>query len=218
MTMQRLRRMFLLGAFLYALTCVFVALTAIATPPCDSVNENADVIIVLGAGVTERGTLPEAATERVRAGVALYARGIAPRLHISGGAARPGHPSEGIQMADLALTLGVGRAALSQEARSRSTLQNMLFSRDVLMTAPRILVVSEGFHLARSWASAKWAGADQVTLCHSTPFRGSAPSLPSIRMILREAAAIWFNLPRAGIWSILNGLGMERDRIDDLLI
>lgn len=216
--MKFIRRASRLSIVVYLLTSALVVVSANLTPPCSTITSRHDAIIVLGAGMMLDGTLNPASAERVVAGTELYLRGVAPTLHLTGGAGDPGPYRSGERMAALAMELGVDADRVTFEDASHSTLQNMLYSRHILESAQNVLLVSEGFHLMRSWASAKWAGADQVSICHSTRFRGGVLSLPSIKMILREAAAIWFNLLRATIWSGLRALNVKGDWLNEMLV
>ena len=73
--------------------------------------QKADVVIVLGGGVHEDGSLPSRARARVRKGVALFRQGRARRLLMSG--SHSGHlektprVTEAQAMKDYAMSLGV---------------------------------------------------------------------------------------------------------------
>lgn len=167
----------------------------------------ADVIVVLGAGMDPDGTLHPASILRVEKGVALYFMGAAPRMHFTGGHGRINGPAAGERMANLALTLGVPQAALSHEDESLSTLQNALFSMPMLQGEKRIILVTEGFHLPRGWASFKWAAWNSnarldIALAHSSAFRPPSPTLhfSPVTMVLRESLAWGFNTLRVITW------------------
>ena len=147
------------------------------------------------------GTLGRASVERVIKGVALYNSKAAPRIHFTGGPARPDGPSAGNQMAALARELGVPDTAITTENRSLSTLQNALFSKPMLEDSRSVILVSEAFHLPRSKASFWWMGYDNIQVAHSARFRRTNKGQISLRMLGRETLAVWFNLGRAGLWS-----------------
>ena len=109
-----------------------------------------DAIVVLGAPV---GPTLE---ERVRAGVALWQQGVAPRMILSGIA--PEAPT----MARMASQLGVPEAALWIEDRARSTQENALRSAELLRAAGlrSALVVTTPYHLRRAMALFRRAGID----------------------------------------------------------
>ena len=177
---------------------VITAYTAVRSPS----NPTADAIVVLGAGMSGDGTLGHASVERVMKGVALYNNKAAPRIHFTGGPARPGGPSAGNQMAALAREMGIPDAVITTENRSYSTLQNALFSKPMLEDSRSVILVSEAFHLPRSKASFWWMGYDDVQVAHSARFRRTSTGQISLRMLGRETLAVWFNFGRAGLWSV----------------
>ena len=110
---------------------------------------------------------------RVHAGVRLYDAGLAPRIHFTGGSPDDGRPGAGEQMRALAIAEGVPPAAATAESLSESTLQNALFSRAVLGAEADgpVILVSDGFHLARAWLTFRWAGYGPVALAAASPVR-----------------------------------------------
>ena len=193
------------------------------TPACSSLTRANtppyDLAIILGAGMEPDGRLHESARGRVEAGVALYQNGVALRLHTTGGTAALNGPAAGTQMALYAQGLGVPTDKTTHEDASQSTLQNALFSKPFVAETSKIILVSEGFHLIRSWLSFRWAGIRVTGLCHSTGLRQSSEDSQSgpIRMLTREVLAVWFNIGRAALWSAANTLGFDRPQIDGLL-
>jgi uncharacterized SAM-binding protein YcdF (DUF218 family) len=211
-------------ALLYAGVCLVIAGFALLQAAFEPVNfARADVIVVPGAGMDADGTLHRSSIGRVEKAVALFQDGTAARLHFSGGGAVPDGPSAGAQMAALAQASGVPATAISIEGRSQSTLQNALFSQDALTGATRIIIVTEGFHLARSWLSFRWAGwtagqRPQIALAHSTIFRKARPGRSgAVMMVLREGAAWPFNVARAAVWHAAQWTGTSRERRDSWL-
>lgn len=217
--LKKLRFLIALGIVVYALTFAFVvAFTYLQDLLEPEEIASADMIIVLGAGMDADGTLHNSSKMRVQQGVALFKRGVAPRIHFTGGMGKPAGPGAGAQMAALAQSLGVPATATSSENRSQSTLQNALFSKPAFKDAKRIVLVSEGFHLARSYASFKVFGAKDIALSNSEPFRGGTQSKPywGLTMTVREAFAIWFNAGRLVIWWIAGVIPL--DGRDELLV
>ncbi len=165
---------------------------------------SAETIIVLGGAMTETNTLESETIGRVDAGVTLWKAGFAPAIHFTGGSPAKGQPGAGEHMRERAISMGVPPAAATAESNSESTLQNALMSREVL--GPRagqpVILVTDGFHLARSWASFRWAGYRPVHLSASSAFgRQSTPD--QLRRVAREALAWWFNLARAAVYEIV---------------
>jgi len=128
----------------------------------------AEVIMCLGGGMSPDGVLDPATKGRVERCVQLHAAGLAPVVVFTGGTARPQGPSAAAQMARLAQSLGLPQQVIVLEELSQSTLQNALFSFDLTPNADRFIIVTEAFHLPRSWASFRWAayelGIDQPDL------------------------------------------------------
>jgi uncharacterized SAM-binding protein YcdF (DUF218 family) len=199
------------GIALGALTVVGIAGFAALLPfPDPDDMARTDVIVVLGAGMDPDGTLHRSSVLRVGRGVALYEAGLAPRMHFTGGEGTPGGPSAGEGMANLAIQMGVPAEATSWEGRSQSTLQNALFSQPMLAHAQRIRLVTEGFHLPRAWLSFRWAGDHEISLAFSERFRTATPNsrFPRVAMVLREAAAFWFNIGRVGAYGVAGLMGV----------
>lgn len=196
-----LRSLFMIcrtGLFVFIITFVAVAAYTGLRP---STNPTADAIVVLGGGMSGNGTLGQDSIGRVDKGVTLYQSGAAPRIHFTGGKARPEGPGAGDQMAARAAELGVPASAISAENRSLSTLQNALFSKPMLADADSIILVSEAFHLPRAAASFWWMGYDNIQVEHSDRFRRTRDGRISFRMLGRETLAVWFNFGRATLWS-----------------
>ncbi len=181
-----------------------------------SPSEPAAAIIVLGGDMTRQNTLGSQTRARVETGVALYKAGAAPRIHFTGGPPGKGQPGPGDQMKALALSLGVPESAATAENQSLSTLQNALMSRPVLgpLADEPVILVSDGAHLARSWASFRWAGYGPIELVASSAF-GDQPLLHQIRWVMRETLAWWFNLGRVAAYQAITLVkGPDPARID----
>lgn len=113
----------------------------------------ADAIVVLGAPLRPDGSLSFVAEERVRAGVALWRQGVAPRLVLTGGhgpRAAADLPAEAEAMARRARELGVPDEALALETESTNTSENASFSAALLGPGRRVVVVTQPFHLRRA--------------------------------------------------------------------
>ena len=201
--MRRLGRLFADLVLVLALTAAAVTTSAVwfaLNPP----GRTADVLVVLGGKMEENNTLAAQTRHRVEAAVALYEAGAAPRVHFTGGSPRNGLPGAGEQMRALAVSLGVPAAVTSAESLSESTLQNALFSRPVLgaLADGPVMLVTDGFHLARSWASFRWAGYGPVRLAAATAF-GDGNTREQLGWLARETLAWWFNLARVGAYEVV---------------
>lgn len=200
--LRRVASLCVMGFALSVLAVYAFALLNPSPPPGDV--QRSDVIVVLGAGMDADGTLHRSSVLRVETGVALWQADAGDTLHFTGGRGRADGPSAGEQMAALAVSLGVDPNVVSHEDRSLSTLQNAYYSQPMIGGAERLRLVTEGFHLPRSWLSFKWAAwhrghaSPRIYLSHSERLRRSShsSSVPQVTMVLREAAAFWFNTAR----------------------
>lgn len=118
-------------------------------------EQPADAIVVLGTPPGPNHGLTDVGEERVRAGVRLWQRGLAPILCLSGGGAgrlAPGRPREADVMAARARQLGVPASALRIERESLSTADNARMSAALLAAegCRRVWLVSQPFHTRRS--------------------------------------------------------------------
>jgi uncharacterized SAM-binding protein YcdF (DUF218 family) len=118
-------------------------------------EQAADAIVVLGTPLAADNRLTDVARERVQGGVALWQRGLAPIVCLSGGGARriaPDRPREADVMAAHAENLGVPASALRVERESLSTADNARLSAAMLAAdgCRRVWVVTQPFHTRRS--------------------------------------------------------------------
>lgn len=182
--------------------------SALTSPDCRALSPEMpyDLAIVLSAGGT-RDPLPRGESRaRAEAAIDLHARGAARRLHFAGnGIASPDHAAAR-QMAELARRAGVPGSAIGIEDRSRSTLENALFSSSAAAEAERLLLVSTGYHLWRGAASLAWAGVPPDAICRSSAF-GDRDAAGIVRLTALELVKWWANGLRAALWSGANALG-----------
>ena len=202
-----LRRGLLIAAFVYAATFAAVTVFA-ATFQNTSTVPQADVIVCLGAGVSDLGVIDHAATERAKTCAGLFTAGAAPRVLFTGGNDVLGAPSAARGMSVVAIRLGVPQSANILEEKSHSTLQNALFSAPMMGLSDDIILVTEGFHLPRSKASFAGFGMWNTTLWVSEPFRRNTDGTINWKMIHRETLAVWFNLGRYGVWKAAKTIGL----------
>jgi len=129
----------------------------------------ADVIIVLGAAAYDARPSP-VFEERLRHGVELYQRGLAPRMLFTGGFGGTGARFAESQVGRrYALKAGVPVRAILIETVSRTTRQN-LQQAAMLMQANslhRAIIVSDPLHMARAMRLARKEGID--ALASATP-------------------------------------------------
>lgn len=179
---------------------------------------DAAAIVVLSSGLTEDGDLGLHTAARVDRAIDLFHAGAAPLIVMSGGQL-PRQPRDMAgAMVAVALAEGVPRAALIGEARSQSTLQNALYTREALGAAAGrpLILVTHKYHLARAWASFRWAGMDRLTLVAADPDSRPAPG-ELLRSLGWEALKWTINILRGTGARVAWSLGVPPDRTEPLL-
>jgi uncharacterized SAM-binding protein YcdF (DUF218 family) len=124
----------------------------------DEQTPSGDAIVVLGGDTTDSGGLNNQTSERVTAAIGLFKDNAAPLMVMTGG------NGVGEAMRDMAVGAGVPALSIVVEGDSKSTLQNALFTADLLRvnTDDTLLLVSQKYHLPRAYASFRWAGFTDV--------------------------------------------------------
>jgi uncharacterized SAM-binding protein YcdF (DUF218 family) len=214
--MRRLGRSLRALLLIWLATLVAVILWTVLWP-LDRPVPRGDAIVCLGGGVDVTGRLGPASVQRAETCAALARDGAAQVIIFSGGPAREGAPTGAAGMADVARAAGIGRAEVVIEPRAASTLQNALFTRDLLPADARTILVSNTYHLPRSWASYRVMGVDDLALVPSGRWAGTAPGGLPWRTFLRESLAIWFNAGRFVVWQAAGLLGMPEPTRTTLL-
>lgn len=132
--------------------------------------ERAEAVVVLGnrPPVDRQGRVQPETYRRVKQGVALWYRGLAPILVMTGGPAPYGVVEADI-MRDLAVRWGVPSERIVRERRSQNTIENARQTVALLCAKrpaappascePRIIVVSSPYHLRRARTLFQCAGA-----------------------------------------------------------
>lgn len=172
-------------------------------------TQNADVIIVLGAGLRADGRPGPALTRRSIHAADLWKQGYAPRIICSGGT--PGQiviRSEADACAEILREQNVPESAIVLEDQSRSTEENALESRQIMETNgwKTALLVSDSFHMLR----ANWIFQHYGLTVSLSPVNSERPpALEYIVLIMREILALhWLvlklvlNLPITYVKSI----------------
>lgn len=114
--------------------------------------QSADVIVVLGAGVTSEGRPGWALTRRSSHAAQLWAEGYAPNIICTGGQAPRTPRSEAAACSAVLQWRGVPESAIVLEDRSRSTEENALNTRVILEANgwDDVLLVSDSYHVFRA--------------------------------------------------------------------
>ncbi|MCM2357552.1 MAG: YdcF family protein [Geobacteraceae bacterium] len=180
------RKGFALCSFLLALT-VWLLSTAVTAEMLHGRLEKGisipqtpkgDVIVLLGGGLydnvpdlTGSGSPSEAMLARIVTAVRLQRQLDVPVL-VSGGAVYGGRTPEAIVVRRFLKDLGVPDRSIIVEDRSRDTMENARFSREILRQHGfrRPLLVTSAFHMRRSLAAFKQAGiiATPLAACFRT--------------------------------------------------
>ncbi|NYZ62046.1 YdcF family protein [Luteimonas deserti] len=134
----------------------------------------ADAIVVLGAAAYD--AVPSPVFEaRIEHGVDLYRAGHAPTLIFTGGyGGAKARFSESQVARRYALRQDVPEAAILIESRSRTTLENLLETRQLMQDhgLHRVIIVSDPLHMSRALRAARRLGIDAVgSPTPSTRFR-----------------------------------------------
>ncbi|MDB5409404.1 MAG: hypothetical protein JWL84_4316 [Rhodospirillales bacterium] len=154
-------------------------------------KRNADVIVVLGCAV--RGDIASPAlVRRMDCAIALFHRGVAPRLLLSGGGGR--QRAEAAAMRDLALAGGVPAEAILTESASHNTNENAAFTARLMRDHgfSSLVLVSEAYHLPRARLLFRAAGLAIASMAHP-PRRSLTREWP---LWLREGVALAVSLMR----------------------
>lgn len=120
-------------------------------------NGKKDVIIVLGGGINQDGSLPRDAEKRVEWAAHLFKEGIAPNVVMSGAYGFPPAyvppKTEAKAMKEYAARLGVPEKAVELEEGSRDTVGNIVLTfKDFVKPRgwQKITVVTSAFHVPRA--------------------------------------------------------------------
>lgn len=152
----------------------------------------ADAAVVFGARVYASGSPSPLLADRIRTGVELYRSGLVSTLVMSGGDGADGF-NEARVMRDEAIRAGVAPSAIvlddvgdTTEATVADTV-TLLSERNGGLVPPRIIAVSQAYHLPRIQLSFATAGIDVLTVPAADPVPiGEMPIL-----VVREVPAFW---------------------------
>jgi uncharacterized SAM-binding protein YcdF (DUF218 family) len=135
-------------------------------------HRNADFVVVLGSGLKDGGRVPPLLASRLDRGRAVYdallRRGKqAPVLIVSGGKGSDERVSEADAMAGYLIQRGFPADRVAREDRSRTTEENMLFSKAIMERSRpdyRCIIVTSNYHVFRAAIIARRTGVNgQVT-------------------------------------------------------
>ncbi|MFF4454751.1 YdcF family protein [Streptomyces goshikiensis] len=137
-----------------------------------TVRGNVDYVVVLGSGLTGGEHVPPLLASRLEKGHRIHAAqlargGPAPLLLASGGQGPGERVAEARAMADWLIARGVAREHVRLEDRSRTTDENLRFSRELMREENpgyRCVVVTNNFHAFRAAMTARRAGVNGQVL------------------------------------------------------
>jgi uncharacterized SAM-binding protein YcdF (DUF218 family) len=187
-------RRVLLGLLVAVLAYFAVTTVLVARWMGKDERPRVDAIVVLGAAQYD-GRPSAIYRARLEHAFGLYGAGVAPLLVFTGGKGEGDRFTEGGSGARWALEQGVPASAVLAEERSRTTYQNLAGAKRVLQRhtpsdrRPRIVIVSDPFHMFRAVKQAADLGMD----AYPSPTRTSPLSASRVRLtesVLREDLAI----------------------------
>ena len=129
------------------------------------VNYNEDVVIVLGAGVTN-GKVSKVLQNRLDACIDYYHKNDKINIVVSGGLTRTKDGTEAEAMAQYLIDNGIPKDIVILEDRSQSTLENYNFTKQILekenIKHNSIVFVTNDFHIYRAKKYAVYCGFDEA--------------------------------------------------------
>ena len=128
------------GAMLYGMRASIVSV--------DALPDDADCVLVLGAGVRSDGTPSPMLADRIATGVSVYENGGAPKLLMSGDHGTDGY-DEVYAMKKYALESGMNTDAVFCDHAGFSTYDSLYRAKEIF-GCKKLIVVTQRFHLARA--------------------------------------------------------------------
>jgi uncharacterized SAM-binding protein YcdF (DUF218 family) len=173
------KRRFLLRLAGVAVVLWLASVGAVLTWGVQDDAQKADAIIVLGAA-QYRGKPSPVLRARLDHAVALWHRGLAPLMVLTGGTAEGDTASEAAVSRAYVISLGIPDSALLLENEGRTSSQSLRAAAD-LLRARRLgtaVVVSDPFHMLRLEILGRRYGIN--------PFTSPALPTPGARRLLRQ--------------------------------
>lgn len=149
-----------------------------------------DTLLVMGAAQYDGEPSP-AFTRRLNRALDLYRAGCAPRILVTGGKQPGDRFTEGDAGARYLAARGVPEAALLRETESRSSYQNLLFSRPQI-AGDRLLIVTDDLHAYRTELLARDLGLEAAV----APVPTQGARLPYLMREVAGVTAYWLGLHR----------------------
>ena len=128
-----------------------------------------DTALVLGAKVKRGGEPTKALQYRLDAAAVYAKQHPHVQLVVSGGQGFDEDATEASVMKRYLMAQGIAEARITEEVRSTSTYENILFTRQLLPDLKHVTIVSNDYHLERAKVLARWQGLNVDTLAAKTP-------------------------------------------------
>lgn len=152
-------------------------------------KSNIDTIIILGAGLWQGDQLSPALRSRMDVGLKFLIEYPNTNVILSGGQGSDESVSEAQAMGQYLLDNNISSNRIIYESKSTSTLENLLYSKDILLKdsniLPHIGIVSNDFHLFRAKMIASRLNFENAEVLssptpESTKFKSHIREFPSI--------------------------------------
>lgn len=125
------------------------------------IDYNEDIVIVLGAGVTN-GKVSKVLQNRLDACIDYYNKNSDIYIAVSGGLTRLKDGTEAEAMAEYLTSHGIPPSIIIMEDKSQSTLENYKFTKQILneknIVHDSIVFVTNDFHIYRAKKYAEYCG------------------------------------------------------------
>lgn len=158
---------------------------------------HASLAIVLGAS-TERGEPTPVFQRRIETAIALYQKNKVQKVLFTGG---PGNPPQALVAKQYAQRRGVPEKYILVETRSKNTLENLKFAKQVFppVGEENVLIVSDSLHLMRAMFLADRLGLK----AYPYPVDKTRYLSPATKMkfLIREVSAYIY-------YRLLDGMGL----------
>lgn len=182
---------------LYAIFWFYNYLTVLVLYQFYWPRHNKDFIIVLGAGLMNGDQVTPLLAQRINKGIQFYQRqfkktGHAPKMIFSGGQGGDETMPEGEAMRQYAVAHGVGANDALAETASKTTYENMVFSKKIIdespVKKPKTIFVTNNYHTFRAAIFAQSAGLKATGIGSKTAgfFLPNAVMREYIAIVMRQ--------------------------------
>lgn len=149
---KRLSRITVVIGLVWIGTVILLVVTVHTFGQQSDNQQTADVIIVLGSGVRRNGTPGDALYRRSVAGATAWQNGQAPYIICTGGTSEGQTKSEAQACSEVLRQRGVPADVIYLEDQSRSTEENALFSKRIMVEQgwQDAILITDSFHMFRA--------------------------------------------------------------------